>query len=467
MTATQAAPVGIWTPGVRLLTAGLVTNVTLVAFESLAVATVLPVVSAHLGDLRLYGWVFSAFFLSSLLGIVAAGVLSDRRGVAIPVVGGLAVFGVGLVVAGLAPSMPVLVAGRAIQGLGAGAVPAAAYVAISRVYAPPVRPRMFAILSSAWVVPGLIGPALAAQVAAHAGWRWVFLGLVPLTAAAVGLTISSVGLVPLPKPAGPTAASDDGGALLPALAVTAGAALFLLALTAAGLNAADIALTAGLGVAGMALLLPSLRRLTPPGTLRARWGLPAAVASRGLLTFAYFAGDAYVPLTLTSVRHTSTTYAGVTLTIATITWTIASWVQARLIDRTGPRVLIRVGEGLVLAGLVGLGSILAAPTPLWVAPVAWAVSGFGIGLAYSSISLTALGWAEPGQEGRVSSGLQLTDVLGTSLGTGVAGAAVAVTYHNHGSSRVGLAVAFGVAAASAVVALVVGHRLPRRTAPAT
>ncbi|HEX4254920.1 MAG TPA: hypothetical protein VH089_07530, partial [Streptosporangiaceae bacterium] len=69
---------GIWTPERRPLTIGLVLAVTLVAFEALAVATVLPVVSRDLGDLRLYGWVFSAFMLSSLIGIVVAGTLADR-----------------------------------------------------------------------------------------------------------------------------------------------------------------------------------------------------------------------------------------------------------------------------------------------------------------------------------------------------------------------------------------------------
>jgi MFS family permease len=78
---------------------------------------------------------------------------------------GLALFAVGLVVGGTAPNMPVLVAGRAVQGLGAGVVPAVAYVAISRCYPEECRPRMFAVLSTAWVVPGLIGPAVAALVA--------------------------------------------------------------------------------------------------------------------------------------------------------------------------------------------------------------------------------------------------------------------------------------------------------------
>src|SRR6202012_492781 len=161
-TAATSPAGGIWAPAYRTLTGGLVLAVTFFAFEALAVATILPVVGRHLGDLRLYGWVFSAFLLSSLIGIVIAGTLADRVPLGRPMLAGLALFAVGLVIGGTAPTMAVLVAGRAVQGLGAGVVPAVAYVAISRGYPDGCRPRLFAVLSTAWVVPGLVGPAIAA-----------------------------------------------------------------------------------------------------------------------------------------------------------------------------------------------------------------------------------------------------------------------------------------------------------------
>src|ERR1700728_1641892 len=113
---------GIWAPAYRTLTVGLVLAVTFVAFEALAVATILPVVGRHLGDLRLYGWVFSAFLLSSLIGVVIAGTLADRVPLGRLMLAGLALFALGLIIGGTAPSMVVLVAGRAVQGLGAGGV---------------------------------------------------------------------------------------------------------------------------------------------------------------------------------------------------------------------------------------------------------------------------------------------------------------------------------------------------------
>src|SRR5699024_10631260 len=153
---------------------------TLVGFEALAIATAMPAVEDDLGDIYLYGWVFSAFLLASLVGIAYAGDRADVAGPARPFAIGLGLFAVGLIIGGAAPSMQVLVLGRAIQGLGAGAIPAIAYVAIGLAYPEALRPRMFALNATAWVLPGLVGPAIAGAIAEFLTWRVVFVGLVPL-----------------------------------------------------------------------------------------------------------------------------------------------------------------------------------------------------------------------------------------------------------------------------------------------
>ncbi len=448
---------GIWTPGRRSLTIGLVLAVTLVAFEALAIATVLPVVSRQLGDLRLYGWVFSAFLLSSLIGIVVAGTLADRVPIGRPMLVGLALFAVGLVIGGTAPTMAILVAGRAVQGLGAGVVPAVAYVAISRGYPEGCRPRMFAVLSTAWVIPGLIGPAIAALVASAVGWRWVFLGLLPLVAVA-GL-LATLALRGVPRP---MATARPELPYLPVLGVVAGAGVALASLSSGQLPIVVVGV-----LAGGALLVVSLRRLAPPGTLLARRGLPATILSRGLLTCSFFAGDAYVPYAITAVRHAPTELGALALTAATMTWTAGSWVQARWITRVGPRRLIRLGEGMVFIGLALMSVTLLPSVPVALGIVAWAIGGFGIGQAYSPLSVTTLDRAARGQEGRATSALQLFDVLGQAVGTGVAGAIVAGAARGLGH-RDGVAMAFGFALFVSVISVLVGVRLPSRlTGPET
>ena len=162
---------GVWAPERRLLTAGLIGLVTASAFEGMAVPTVLPALVDELGGLDLYGWAFSAFWLTNIIGITLAGSATDRLGPARPLLVGVALFSIGLVVSGLAGQMPVVIAGRAIQGFGSGAVAATVYAVMARAYPAASKPAMIALVSSAWIVPGLVGPALAGAVTDAIGWR--------------------------------------------------------------------------------------------------------------------------------------------------------------------------------------------------------------------------------------------------------------------------------------------------------
>ena len=307
---------------------------------------------------------------------------------------------------------------------------------------------MFAVLSTAWVVPGLIGPGIAALVAAAVGWRWVFLGLLPLVIAAGVLVV--LALRHVPPPASPGTAAVP---YLAALGVAAGAGTLL-----ASLSSGVAPVAAAGGIAGGALLVVSMRRLTPPRYLSARPGLSVTILSRSLLTCCFFAGDAYVPYAIVTVRHAPTTLAALALTASTLAWTAGSWVQARYIARWGPRRLVRPGECLVAIGLGAMCVVLLPSVPPALAVVAWAVAGAGIGTAYAPLSVTTLDLAAAGEEGRATSALQLCDVLGQALGTGVAGAIVAA------ASRIGhgpaVALAFSFAIAVALIGVIVGAWLP-------
>ena len=443
---------GLWAPQRRALTAGLVLTITFVASEALAVVTVMPVVARDLGGLSLYGWVFSGFMLGSVVGIVAAGREADRRGPAVPFVAGVVLFGSGLAVAGLAPSMGVLVAGRVMQGVGAGAVPSVAYATIGRSLPEALRARMMAVLSTAWVVPGLAGPAVSAEVARLFGWRWVFLGLLPVVAIA-----GSIAVPALIRLGPPPASQAREHRLTDGLRTAAGATMLLAGLSlAAGSGAipAGLALIAAGGIIG----LPALRRLLPAGTLAVRPGLPATIASRGLLTFTFFGADAYVTLAVTAVRHRTPVVAGLAVTGATVAWTAGAWAQARLNNVWEGRRLVRTGLVIILAGIAGMVLVLQPAVPVAVGLAAWTVAGLGMGLAYAPLSLMMLQRAPPGQEGQASASLNLADVLGTAIGIGAGGVAVAAAAG--GDLRLGITAAFAVAAAVGLVALAFTGRLP-------
>ena len=443
---------GLWAPQTRALTTGLVLTVTFVASEALAVVTVMPVVARDLGGLRLYGWVFSAFMLGSVVGIVAAGREADRRGPATPFAAGLVLFAAGLAVAGLAPSMGVLVAGRALQGLGAGAVPAVAYASIGRSLPGPLRARMMAVLSTAWVAPGLVGPLISAEVAQAFGWRWVFLGLLPV----VGVT-GSIALPALIRLGPPGSRAAVEHRVIDGIRVAAATAMILAGLSLAA-GSRYFLPGGGLIAAGGVIGLPALRRLVPAGTLTARRGLPATILSRGLLTFAFFGADAYVTFSITVVRHRSPVVAGIAVTGATLAWTAGAWAQARLSRTWEGRRLVRAGLAIILAGIGGMVLVLQPGVPVAAGLAAWTVAGLGMGLAYAPISLIMLREAPAGREGWASASLNLADVLGTAIGIGVGGAAVAAS--TGGRLYLGVTAAFAITAAVAFAALALTWRLP-------
>jgi len=154
--------------------------------------------------------------------------------------------------------------------------------------------------------------------------------------------------------------------------------------------------------------------------------------------------------------------AGIAVTGATLAWTAGAWVQARLNETWEGRRLIRVGLVIVLIGIAGMILALNPAVPVAEALAAWTVAGLGMGLGYAPTSLMMLRMAPPGREGRASASLNLADVLGTAIGIGVGGAAVAVGAGK--DLHLGLTAAFVITGAVGIAGLVlVTRRLPPGT----
>jgi MFS family permease len=344
-----------------------------------------------------------------------------------------------------------------VQGFGAGVVPAVGYVAIGRFYPVELRPRMFAVLSTAWVVPGVLGPALSERVAAWTSWRWIFLGLLPLVLAA-GATIVPT-MLRIGAATGERTSETRPWVQRPmveAVRVAAGAALIVGGLTRGGW--ALVPFIAG----GLLVGLWPLRRLTPPGTLVAAPGLPATVLSRGMLMFAFYGTDAFVPYAITDGKGASTFAGGVAVTAATLGWTGATWIQQRYIVRTGEALFVRVSYLFVVIGITTLAVSSAFDTiPVWLIHVGATIAGFGVGLGYSAHAQATLRVAAPERYGEATASLQLCDNLGVALGAGLSGAVIAFgddTGWSAGAS-VGVALIAPIAIAT-LGGLVVARRLP-------
>jgi MFS family permease len=260
----------------------------------------------------------------------------------------------------------------------------------------------------------LVGPLVSGLVTTHASWRVVFLGLLPLIALGALLVVSAGRSFTAPADPPAAAPARRWWAALAGLGIAA--------LQYAG-QRLDV-LGAVLAVAGVAALVVGLRPLLPLGTGRARPGLPAVVASRGLLAGAFFGMDALLPLTLTTVHGYSPTAAGVPLTAGAIGWATASNLQGRFPAVPRER-LLRAGFALLGVGLAG--SALAAVPALggWPAYPFWALAGLGMGLGMPSVGVLLLDQSPEHRRGADSAALQISDVTASALCVGLAGVLVA------------------------------------------
>jgi MFS family permease len=403
----------------RGLTTGLIGVVSAFAFEAIAVTTAMPVAARELHGVGNYGLAFSAFLTTSLLGMVLAGQVADRRGPVLPCVGAMLVFAVGLVVAGAAPTMTVLILARAVQGFGAGLNIVATYVVIGRAYPEAMRPRVFSAISSAWIVPSLVGPPIAGVLADEASWRLVFFGMLPLLAA--GAWLSAPRLRGLDRPVGEGQATASGAAdrrslVWPVIAAAAGAGL----LQYAGQRLDGTAVPVGL--VGAALLCWSVPRLLPPGTFRLRRGLPTMVVLRGLLAGAFFGAEAFIPLMLVDERGLATTLAGASLTGAALTWSLGAWYQSRSNLPVSRHALVSSGFVLLGTGIVLVTVTVSQTVPAYLAAIGWLVAGLGMGLGLTSLSVLVLEVSAPEDQGTNSAALQVGESLGSIVLIGIGGA---------------------------------------------
>ncbi|GAB3564398.1 MFS transporter [Amycolatopsis endophytica] len=447
----ESRPRGVlWTAEHRMTTVASLLVVTLIAFENMGVATAMPTMVADLGGQRLYSWPFTSFLVASVVATVLSGRICDRRGPALPLIAGPApLFLAGLLVAGTARSMALLLAGRVLQGLGTGLVLVAVSLLIALVYTDRERPVMYAANAAAWVLPAVVGPTVAGLVTEHLGWRWVFLGLAPLTV--VGLAM----LVQVARRLTHVPGEQQRRA---GIVVALAAAFGVAALTWAAQHPSPAALA--YGGAGLAALALAVRRLVPPGTVTARPGLPTVVASRALLGGAFAGMEAYLPLAMTTVHGYSPALAGLPLTATALTWSAASAVQGRHPDWSR-ETLLRAGFGMVAVSVL-LFALVAQPWfPGWIAFAACLVGGAGMGIAYPSISLLLLRFSPEHERGFNTSAMQLGDWVASALTVGFGGVLLGLVA-SAGRPAPALGVLGLTLAALALLGVVITRRWPTR-----
>jgi MFS family permease len=388
--------------------------------------------------------------------MVLAGAWSDRGNPRNALFASVALFVIGLLIAGLAPTMGVFVAGRLVHGLGGGALTVALYVIVARVYPPVLHPRILAGFAAAWVIPALIGPLIAGIVAESVGWRWVFLGVIALVLLAMFMVVPVMRSLHSPDPGAdrpPWNARRIGWSILVAVAVLA----INLSAEARGPVQWIIPVVA-VAVAGFAL-----RPLLPAHTLRAGRGLPSVILLRGLVAATFFGTEVYIPYFLSSQFGLSPAIAGLALTAAGITWSVASWVQGRF-PGISHLASIRIGVALMTVAIaVSLATALFALDPV-IQIVGWAFAGTGMGLMYPRLTVMTLEYSTIADQGFNSSALSIADSIGSAVA--LAATAIAFAALEPAGGAWPFAGAFAVTGTICVVALLLGGRVVASRRPA-
>ncbi|WP_312167907.1 MFS transporter [Microbacterium sp.] len=449
MTNPQTVP-SIWDRERLWVTAGAVALIFLAAIEALAVTTVMPIVSDALDGRALYAVAFAGTLATSVIGMVAAGAWSDARGPRGALYVAVSLFIAGLLLSGLAFSMDQFLIGRLVQGLGAGGQTVALYVVVARLYPPHLHGRVFAAFAAAWVVPSMIGPFLAGAVAEYLDWRWAFLGVAVLTAAAFLMIAVRLRGVDLGH-----GEPQDRRALAIRLVLAVVVAVFAVLI---GLTAElDVRLAWPMALGSVLVIAFAVLPLLPRRTLRAGRGLPSVVLMRGIAAGAFFASEAYIPYLLMERFGFTATWAGIALMLAAFAWAGASQLQGRFGERLGNTRITLISLSLLLiAVLCVLVAAVWGVSPLLVV-VGWAFAGGGMGLLYPRLTVLTLAYSNDGNQGFNSSALSISDSTGSAVVIALAGLAVASLGGEADAFGVVFAFCLGLVLLAFVPGLRLGH----------
>lgn len=405
------------------LVVGLLTLEFVGAVQALITVAILPSVSADLGMARLAPWTFTAASCAAIAAFAVSGRWVDRAGPLVALLVGMPLTGLGLLGAALAPTMPALVGARALEGFGLGLQGTVALSAVATMFPPAARPRLLALTSTMWVLPGVVAPGLGIAIAAAVGWRWVFAGFLPLLAVAAALVLPPLrGLAVGPARGVPAAGHPPmtAAAVASRLALALGAAALLAVLQVPG----GAVPRAVLAAAGLAVFAWGVRALLLV-ELRGRLGRDLAVAMLAgfCVGGAYFGTDSVLPLVVHA--HGGSTYvAGLALTAASLAWSAGSWWQTRLLRERSLRAVLVGGAALLALGILATSLVQARSDGRWIAavPVALGVAALGMGLSYPCVALLAVG--DRSGAGRADAGT--ADASGLVLLAGSLGPAVTI-----------------------------------------
>ncbi len=406
-----------------LLALALIGGVALHAINVHIVTTVLPSVVQDIGGLDWYAWNTTLFVVASIVGAALSVWLLAATGPRGACLSALAIFTLGSIGCALATSMPWMLAGRSVQGLGGGALAALSYSLIRLVFEPRLWPRAVALVSGMWGVATLCGPALGGLFAQAGHWRWAFWSLLP-----VALFQALLILVQLRAQ---SSEAREGALPKIAFAQITLLATSVLAIAAGSLSsqllgqAIGVIVGLALGIAAVAVDRRADVRLLPRGATALATPLGTVYACVALLLVGATT-EIFVPYFLQLLHGHSPLAAGYLTAAMAGGWSLASMYSSGHSARTAAR-LLRVGPALCMFSLLALAMLMptADALPAHLATLAFAVTlagvGAGVGICWPHLLTQVLTLAPANEGGLASAAITTVQLYGMAIGAAVAG----------------------------------------------
>jgi EmrB/QacA subfamily drug resistance transporter len=403
---------------------GVLTAMMLAALDQTIVAPALPTIGASLGDADFIAWIISVYLLTGTAVTPLYGKLSDIHGRRPILSLALGVFLIGSVICALATSMPVIIVGRAVQGLGGGGLVALAQTVIADVVPPRERSRYVVYISTVWATSSVAGPILGGFFAQHLSWTLIFWINLPIGALAFFMTHTRLRGLPQVR-------RDHRLDVLGAALITSSTVLFMLVLTLGGsrLPWTSPLILSFLAIASLlaALLIAHLRRapeaLIPLDIFRNEV-VGTATASIFFSMFAFIGSTVYLPIYFEFVLGKDSTVAGAGL----IGLVGGSVVGATVAGRTMPRVvhykrIAIVGVAFAIGALIAL-SVFASSLSFWGAEALVALLGVGVGPLFPTATVSVQNAVDPRDLGVATATLAFLRTFGSALGVALMGAVI-------------------------------------------